>query len=200
MPRHPRAEQPGGYYHLTARGNNRQPVFWADRDRQDFLGILDAVVMRQGWMCLAYCLMTNHYHLVIRLDEGGLSLGMQTLNGSYARTINRRYGRTGHLFRNRFSGALIETEAHVLEACRYVVLNPVRAGLCGSPEEWRWSSFRATVGLARSQRLLAVGELVDSFGDDRLAAQNAFRAFVLAGIEPPVSDTVTKLPHTAAGA
>jgi putative transposase len=185
---------------LTARGNNRQPIFWADRDREDFLGILDAIVMRHGWACLAYCLMTNHFHLVIRLDEGGLSRGMQTLNGWYARTINHRYGRTGHLFRNRFSGALMETEPHVFEACRYVLLNPVRAGLCASPEDWRWSSFRATVGLARPQRLLAVGELLESFGDDRLGAQDAFRAFVLAGVEPPVSDTVTKFPHTAAAA
>jgi REP element-mobilizing transposase RayT len=182
VPRLPRIEVPGGYYHLTSRGNNAQPIYWRDRDRVDFLALLDRVVLTHGWACLAYCLMTNHFHLLVQLDEGGLSLGMQTLNGWYARCINRAYGRTGHLFRNRFSGTLIESEEHLLAACRYVVLNPVRAGLCATPEHWPWSSYRATVGLARPPRLLAVDELLRRFARDRRVAQARFREFVLAGI------------------
>jgi REP element-mobilizing transposase RayT len=179
-----------GTYHVTGRGNNGETIFADDADRRLFLARFALVARRYAWRCWAYCLMSNHYHLVIQLSEGRLSEGLQELNGSYARGFNRRHHREGHLFRNRFGSAPVERDAHLLEACRYVVLNPVRAGLCSAPSEWEWSSHRACVGMAPVPEFLAVGEVLELFG---LAESRArYQRFVEeASTSPPVSDTVT---------
>jgi putative transposase len=139
-----RQEVPAGYYHVTARGIGG--LFHDDHDRTWFLTLLTRLVRKEAWQCLAYCLMTNHYHLVLRVRDATLSRGIQWLNGLYAQTFNQRHHRRGHLFEGRFRLTFIETEEHLAEACRYVVCNPVRAGLCTHPEEWAWSSYRATAG------------------------------------------------------
>ena len=117
-----------------------------DRDRTAFLTLLAHVVDRYGWLCHAYCLMDNHYHLLLETPQANLSLGMRQLNGRYTQAYNRRHERVGHLFQGRYTAILVEKEAHLLELCRYVVLNPVRAKMVAHPRLWSWSSYRATVG------------------------------------------------------
>jgi putative transposase len=192
MARPPRQVEPGGYYHFGSRGNNRQPLYWVDDDRRDFLDILSIVVERHTWILLAYCLMPNHFHLVAQVAEGGLSEGMQYLNGGYSRRTNCRYGRTGHLFHNRFWSKPIEDDGQLLENCRYVVRNPVRAALCSTPERWRWSSYRAPAGLERAPAFLAVDVLHAFFSPRRAEACLAYRRFVSDG-QSPVSDTPTEM-------
>ena len=124
--------------------------------------------------------MTNHYHLLLEIPRGGLSVGMRELNGGYSRWANRRHARSGHLFHNRFGSTRVETDPHLLEVCRYVVLNPVRAGLCPTPKTWGWSSYRACAGLERAPRFLALSVLLQLFGPNVRRAQVSFRSFVAA--------------------
>ncbi len=179
MGRLPREVIPGAFYHVTSRGSNREPVFFRPRDRLDFLTMLGGVVDAFEWCCHAYCLMTNHYHLLLQIGDRGLSRGMQTLNGGYSALLSRRYDRVAHLFGNRYAAALIEGDAHLLETCRYVVLNPVRAGMCSSPEEWRWSSFRACAGVDPSPAFLAESDVLAFFGFPEEHARSRYRDFVL---------------------
>ena len=146
MARPLRIEYPGAVYHVTSRGNEKKPVFKDDADRENFLNTLQHVNNRYNWICHAYCLMTNHYHLLIETPDGNLSLGMRQLNGVYTQLFNKWHGRTGHLFQGRYKAILIQKDSHLLEVCRYVVLNPVRAKMIEKPEEWKWSSYLATAG------------------------------------------------------
>lgn len=143
-----RHEYPGAVYHVTSRGNARGAVFLDEGDRGGFLELLARVGASCAWVCHAYCLMGNHYHLVLETPRPNLSLGMRRLNSAYAQSFNARHGRVGHVFQGRYKAILLEKEAHLLEVCRYVVLNPVRARLVAGAAEWRWSSFRATAGQA----------------------------------------------------
>jgi putative transposase len=126
MARPLRLEFAGAIYHLTSRGNARQKVFFSDADRELFLSTLAGVVSRYGWFCHAYCLMANHYHLLIETPKANLSIGMRQLNGIYTQSFNRRHNRVGHLFQGRFKAIVVERESHLLELCRYIVLNPRR--------------------------------------------------------------------------
>jgi putative transposase len=196
MGRPPRIEVPHGTYHLTSRGSNRGPIYVRQIDQRLFLRLLGIVVEKYGWLVLAYCLLTNHYHLVIQIGETGLSGGMQWLNGGFSRISNRWHAREMHLFRNRFASRLIESDAHLLAACRYVVLNPVEAGLCSRPEEWPWSSYRATVGLEPCPAWLAEAELLALFSSSWEIARRRYREFVAEGLRTlRVSDTVTNRPQ-----
>ncbi len=141
-----RDERPGAYYHVGTRGNNQRDIYTNSRSYQLFLLILGAQVHVFGWQVVAYCLMRNHYHLVLQICDRGLSRGMQKLNGGYARAFNVREGRRDHLFGRRFWSREIEDEADLLVTCRYVHLNPLRSfGVL--PDDWRWSGHRAAVGL-----------------------------------------------------
>jgi putative transposase len=192
MGRAPRIEVPGGTYHVASRGNRGCRIYHDDADRIVFLKLLRRVAERYGWTCQAYCLMANHYHLLIQIGDGGLSSGMQALNGHFSCFTNARHGYEGHLFRNRFWSELIGEETHLLEACRYIVLNPIRARLCDKPEAWRWSSYRACAGLVFAPRFLATADLLALFGQTPAAARRAYRRFVCDGlVAHPVSDTVT---------
>lgn len=157
----PRIEIPYGYYHVGTRGNNRRSIYQDDRDRELFIVALRRVARKFGWYVYAYCLMGNHYHLVMQIGEAGISRGMCELNSWYAIVYNARYDRMNHLFGRRFWSELITADAHLLGACRYVVQNPVRAGLCGACEDWRWSSYRATIGMATPEPFLAVKNVLD---------------------------------------
>jgi putative transposase len=174
MPRPKRLEIPGGYYHLTASGNNGSPLWRDDVDRSFFLSFLGRAVHRYRWRCFAYVLMTNHYHLVIQLTAKSLAHGMRWLNGLYAQTFNSRHDQTGHLFGDRYRTTFIESSEHFAEACRYVVCNPVRAGLSSHPGEWIWSSFGATAGSAPVPPFLAVPRLLALLE----MRQAGYRAFV----------------------
>jgi putative transposase len=178
MPRTARLVAPGATYHLTARGTGGIAVFVRDGDRLGFLNLLERVVLRYRWECLSYCLMTTHYHLVVHTPEDDLARGMHRLNACYAQSFNRFYERFGHLFAERFQSVLIRTDGHLLQAIRYVALNPVEAGLCDLPQEWPWSSYAATIGLAKPPQFLAVDALLRLFGRNAAAATQRLRVFV----------------------
>ena len=182
MPRPPRPLEVNAFSHVTSRGNRGEPIFTDPTDFVRFLEITEQATVRFRWQCLAYCLMTNHYHLVVRTPEPSISQALHHLNGSYARWFNRRHGYQGHLFQRRFHSRAIESDWHLLEACRYVVLNPVRAGLVGRPSEWTWSSYRATIGASPEACTLALDELLGFFGRPPARAREAFRAFVDDGV------------------
>jgi REP element-mobilizing transposase RayT len=176
----PRLVDPVGYYHLNSTGNFGRTLYEEEVHRQVFLRLYERIALKLGWKTLVYCLMTNHYHVVLQLTDGGLSKGMQLLNGGFSRRMNAIYGRTGkgHLFKNRFHGDPIEDDAHLLETCRYVPLNPVRAGLCELPEDWPWSSFGPCIGRGYVPRFLAVDELLALFDPRPDVARKAYKAFV----------------------
>ena len=155
MSRPLRLEAPGEFFHVLARGNDRGTIFADDADREPFLGLVAETVERYFVTCHAYCLMGNHYHLILQPSRSNLSAAMRFLNGEYAQRYNRRHGRTGHLFEGRFKNLLIDRDAYLKELSRYIVLNPVRASLVRAPEEWRWSSYRATAGFASTPRFLS---------------------------------------------
>lgn len=129
MARPLRIEIPGAIYHITSRGNAREPIFLDDGDYADFLNLLSLNLKRFNWILHAYCLMGNHYHLLIETPEGNLSRGMRQLNGTYTQWFNRKHNRVGHIFQGRYKAILVEKDSHLLELCRYVVLNPVRANM-----------------------------------------------------------------------
>jgi putative transposase len=182
MARPLRIEYPGAVYHLTARGNARQPIFRDPADRHQFLRTLAHVVDRYGWRAHAYCLMTNHYHLLIETPQPTLARGMRQLNGVYTQAFNRRHGRSGHLFQGRYHAVVVEKEAHLLELCRYVVLNPVRVKSCRTAGAWRWSSYRATAGLTAAPGFLTVAWVLAQFGKHPRPAQALYRLFVREGL------------------
>ena len=173
----PRIEVPYGYYHVGSRGNNRRPIYSDDRDREFFLSQVRRVARRYGWSFYAYCLMGNHYHLVLQIGERGLARGMCELNTGYALTFNARHGRINHVFGKRYWSELITADAHLVAACRYVVQNPVRAGLCGACEDWAWSSYRATVGLALPQPFLSVRDVLGVVAPGALDPVARFREY-----------------------
>src|SRR5215210_502277 len=163
MPRPLRLGADGSIFHVTARGNRRQPIFLDSGDRALFLHLLARNVTRFGWLCHAYCLMGNHFHLVVETPVFNLSEGMQRLNGRFAQLFNERRELGGHLFQGRFHSEPIETDAHLLSSVRYDDLNPVRAGLVGDPAAWRWSSYTATAGLERPPSFLAASHVLGFF-------------------------------------
>jgi len=181
MARPLRIEYEGAVYHITSRGNAGEKIFFTDSDRGAFLEILAQTVDRYGWLCHAYCLMTNHYHLLIETPNANLSRGMRHLNGVYTQWINRHNKRTGHIFQGRFKSILVEKESHLLELARYVVLNPVRAKMVRSPRDWRWSSYRATAGQAEVPSFLSVGWILAQFDPEPSRAVHAYRRFVKQG-------------------
>jgi REP element-mobilizing transposase RayT len=183
MARPLRIEYPGAIYHITSRGNARLPIFTDERDRRQFLFILEEVVERYHWLCYGYCLMDNHYHILVETVEGNLSLGMRHLNGVYTQWFNSRHHRVGHIFQGRFKSVLVEQESYLLELCRYVVLNPVRAGMVKQAGAYRWSSYKATVGLVKAPSFLAVDWILAQFGKRRGQAQKEFMRFVQAGMK-----------------
>jgi putative transposase len=160
-----RIEFAGALYHLTARGNARQDIFEDDDDRQMFLESLARVCGRHRWLCHAYCLMSNHYHLLVETGSPTLSKSMKYLNGVYTQYYNRKHARVGHLFQGRFKGILVEKDAYLFELSRYVVLNPVRARMVRLAKHWPWSSYRATAGLALSPECLTTDWILGGFAE-----------------------------------
>lgn len=175
----------GGVYHVTARGNERKAIVRDDGDRARFVDTLAQMLEQYRVRCHAWVLMTNHYHLLLETPSPNLSLALRHLNGVYTQAFNRRHRRVGHLFQGRFKAIVVEKEAHLLELCRYVVLNPVRAGAVAHPCGYAWSSYRATVGEAAAPSWLTVDWVLAQFARTRGAAQRAYREFVTEGIRHP---------------
>lgn len=182
MARPLRIEFPGAVYHVTSRGNERKAIFRNDHDREAFLNILHHVTVSYNWLCHAYCLMDNHYHLLIETPDGNLSIGMRQLNGVYTQMFNKYHERVGHLFQGRFKGIVVQKDSHLLEACRYVVLNPVRVKMVESPHQWKWSSYLASAGLLTAHPCLTKDWILGQFASTRKVAESAYRKFVRDGI------------------
>ncbi|MBE0478126.1 transposase [Candidatus Aerophobetes bacterium] len=183
MTRPLRIEFPGAVYHITSRGNARESIFLDDNDRDAFLEVLCFVVRRCEWILHAYCLMGNHYHVLIETPQGNLSQGMRQLNGIYTQRFNRRHNRVGHVFQGRYKAILVDKENYLLELCRYVVLNPVRADIVKSPEHWQWSSYRGMAEYSKGISCLTTDWMLSQFGEERKSAILAYREFVHASLK-----------------
>jgi len=182
MARPLRIEFPFALYHAGSRGNAKETIFVDDADRRRFLGLLKQMLQRHCVRCHAYCLMGNHYHLLLETPRANLSRAMQQLNGVYAQTFNERHDRVGHVFQGRYYSSLIQDNLYLLEVGRYIVLNPVRSGLVTTPDRWPWSSYRATGGLTPVPSFLTVTTILGEFGESPRAARAAYRRFVAAGV------------------
>jgi len=185
MARPLRLEFPGALYHITARGNAQQAIFVDDTDRQHFLQLLGREILQQHWRCYVYCLMGNHYHMVIETPEPNLSRGLKRLHGTYTQWFNRRHHRVGHVLQGRFKSLLVEKDSYLQELCRYVVLNPVRAGMVQEVNAWSWSSYRATAGTHVGPDWLDCAAVLSLFDRDPASARRAYRRFVANGIQQP---------------
>ena len=182
MARPLRIEFPGAVYHVTSRGNARADIFEDDNDRHLFLSILGQTAKRFNWFCHAYCLMGNHYHLLIETPEGNLSAGMRHLNGVYTQAYNRIHHKDGHVFKGRFKAVLVEKESHLLELCRYVVLNPVSAHMVERAEQYRWSSYLPTLGKAAVPQYLTTEWILSNFSESLPESRSLYRQFVKEGM------------------
>jgi REP element-mobilizing transposase RayT len=178
MARQLRLEYPGAVYHISSRGNHQEHIFLDDDDRKLFLKLLKTIIERMNWICHAYCLMGNHYHLLVEIPDGILSRGMAWLNGVYTQRINRKYGLTGHLFQGRFKTKLVEDGMQFLMTARYIVRNPVEAKIVENPVQWRWSSYRATIGEITPPDFLFVDDVLSQLSSIRENAQMFFKALV----------------------
>jgi putative transposase len=178
----------GSIYHVFARGSNRQAIYLNEGDYVEFDMLLAAAIRKERLETFGWSLMPNHWHGLFRCPGAGLSRFMQRLNHRYALRFDRRWGRTAHVFDNRFGAVLQKTEQQFLWTLRYVVRNPVESGLCASPFDARWTSFRPTAGLAPAPEYLRVDDILEHFGPDPLTARQRFVDFVVgeepAGLEP----------------
>ncbi|HET9112610.1 MAG TPA: transposase [Burkholderiales bacterium] len=181
MARPLRLEFSGALYHVTARGDRQGDIFLSEKDRDDWLDLLGDICTRFNWVVHAFCQMTNHYHLLVETIDGNLSRGMQQLNGIYTQRVNRRHSLVGHLFQGRYKAILVQKESYLLELSRYVILNPIRARMVESLEEWQWSSYRSIMGLAPVPSWLDTDWLLSRFGTERDDARQRYYQFVKAG-------------------
>lgn len=156
-----REEMAGGVFHVYARGVDKCNIYRDDDDRRAYLRLLGKVVERQRWMCLSYCLMPNHIHLLLRTPEPNLGIGMRLIHGPYAQSFNTRYERVGHLFQGRYGAVTVTDDAQMWTTIGYIAANPVTAGLTADPSRWPWGSHRALVGLDDAPSWLARAELMD---------------------------------------
>ena len=184
MSRPLRLEFAGALYHLTARGDRQEPIFEDDDDRLVFLDLLAKEVLQQGWVLYAFCLMANHYHLLLETPEPNLVQGMRRLNGVYSQAFNRRYHRVGHVLQGRYKSILVDKDVHFPELCRYVVLNPMRVGMVASIEDWHWSSYLPTAGVVPCPPWLNAAAVLGLFGDG-VTARRAYERFVAEGLDQP---------------
>lgn len=185
MARPLRIEFAGALYHVTARGNAQADVFADDADRQQYLNLLYHTVDRHDWYCHAYCLMGNHYHLLIETSSPTLAKGMKFLNGTYTQYFNRQHGRVGHVFQGRYKAILVQKESYLLELARYIALNPVRAQMVRGAKDWPWSSYRATAGHEEAPACLTTDWVLAGFAKTKAVAQQRYREFVQQGRGQP---------------
>ncbi len=187
MARPLRIEYAGALYHVTSRGDRRENIYHDDEDRLIWLEIFSQVCSRFNWRCHAWCQMDNHYHILVETAEGNLSKGMRQLNGVFTQKSNRKHGQVGHVYQGRFKAILVQQDAYLLELSRYVVLNPVRAGMVKDTEDWPWSSYQSMIGKSAKPGWLETDWLLACFGKQRKRAIAKYIDFVRAGIGlPPI--------------
>lgn len=185
MARQIRIEYPGAVYYVTTRGNAKRPIFKDEQDRKDFLELLGLLVDRFSWRCHAYCLMNNHYHLLIETPKANLSQGMRQLNGIYTQNFNRRHRRAGHVFQGRFKAVVIDRKNYLLDLATHIVLNPVRLRAAKSPASYKWSSYRATAGTGKAPPLLTRERILAQFGKQLKTAQEKYKSHVKQAVKMP---------------
>jgi putative transposase len=178
MARPLRIAYPGAYYHITSRGNEQKDVFKSRRDREKFLEYLASATERYGAVIHAYCLMSNHYHLLMETPEGNLSQIMRHINGAYTTYFNIKRKRAGHLFQGRFKAILVEADEYAVELSRYIHLNPVRVGMAEKPGEYPWSSFQSFIGQSKVPDWLKTDFILGYFGKNNVDACKKYRVFV----------------------
>ena len=178
MARPLRVEYPGAFYHVINRGNNQEQIFNNDRDKEKFLQYLEKACERFSIIFHTYCLMNNHFHLLVETPEPNLSVAMQWINVSYATYFNRKRGRHGHLFQGRFKAILIDADEYLKHLSRYIHLNPVRAKMVSTPSEFKWSSYSAFIGVIKAPQFLEINWLLSNFGKSKKAAKRNYKEFV----------------------
>ncbi len=181
MARIARLDFDGAFHHVTNRGNRGADIFLDDADRRAFLGHLAEAARRHGWHCHGYCLMGNHYHLLLETPQATLSRGMQWLSSVTTQRFNRRHEVRGHLFQGRFHSVLVERDSHFLQTLRYIALNPVRAGLVARAGDWPWSHHRALAGLAPAPESLSTEGPWQQIAPDIEAVRRVYAEFVAEG-------------------
>lgn len=177
-----RLEFPGALYHVTCRGNRRESIFRDQTDRLAWLVEIERVCRRFHFVVHAFCQMTNHYHVLVETPEGNLGQGMRQLNSAYSQYYNRRHGLVGHVMQGRYKAILVQKDGYLRELARYIVLNPVRAGIVDGPDDWQWSSYRFMLGEEPAPSWLAIDWLLACFGPEPAAARLAYQGFVMAGM------------------
>lgn len=185
MPRPLRMEYPDAVYHVTSRGNAKASILDSTHDRRLFFSTFQATADEFTWICHAFVLMNNHYHLLLETPLGNLAAGMQQLNGRFAQRYNQRRDGTGHVFQGRFKSIVVEKDSYFLAVARYIVLNPVRAGLVSDPGFWRWSSYQATGGNAKYP-FLSTAQTLAYFANGQDDGREQYRQFVMEGLEDNV--------------
>ena len=185
MSRPLRIEFAGALYHVTSRGDGQEDIYLDDSDRETYLDVLADVQNRFNWTIHAYCLMSNHYHLLIETPDGNLAKGMRHLNGVYTQKFNRHHKRVGHVFQGRYKAILVQKDSYLLELSRYIVLNPVRAQMVRSAKDWPWSSYRATAGFVEVSQWLTTDWILSAFSRRKKAAMQKYRTFVSEGRNQP---------------
>jgi REP element-mobilizing transposase RayT len=185
MARPLRIEYPGAFYHITARGNERKDIFWDERDKERFLAYLETAVVRYKAVIHVYCLMNNHYHLLMSTPAGNLSQIIRHINGAYTIFFNKRHHRFGHLFQGRYKAILVDADVYAAELSRYIHLNPVRAGLVKLPGEYPWTNYLCYIGEKKAPKWQTMDWLLGYFGRAREEAKREYRAFVESKIVAP---------------
>jgi putative transposase len=183
MPRYKRIREPGLLRHVMSRGNGRMPIFLDEVDYRKFLYILSDVIDDYDVDCWDACLMPNHYHLSLVNRKPNLPEAMQHLDGEYASWWNLRHGRVGHVFQGRYKDQIVQREGYFLNLVCYIALNPVRAGLVKSPEQWPWNAYRATSGLSSDFGFVCTHALLGAFGEGPPEVlRQRYVAHVLSGV------------------
>jgi putative transposase len=182
MSRPLRIEYSGALYHITARGNERNPIYREDRDYQRFLEILSELPQRYGIIIHGYVLMANHYHLLIETPKGNIRKVMHYLNAVYTGYFNRRYKRVGHLFQGRYKAFLIDKERYLVSVSRYIHLNPVRAGMVSKPERYKWSSYLDYIRKRQKNGWLTRDWILRKYSRDKTEAGKLYQAFIEEGL------------------
>ena len=187
-----RIEYPGAFYHITSRGNERRPIFRTEKDYERFLTYLKSASERYGAQIHCFCLMPNHYHLLLETPRGNLTAILHHVNTGYTNFFNTKWKRIGHLFQGRYRALLVEKDSYGVELSRYIHLNPVRAELVKEPSDYLWSSYQAYVGMKNSWTWLQRNYLLGQMGKGEKAAQKEYQRFVEEGMGGPISDPLQK--------
>ncbi|MGB9629275.1 MAG: transposase [Thermodesulfobacteriota bacterium] len=193
MSRPLRIEYPGAFYHITSRGNEKRSIYQTEKDYQRFIGYLESATERYGAKIHCFCLMPNHYHLLLETPRGNLHSILHHLNTSYTNYFNLKTGRVGHLFQGRYKGILVDKDNYALELSRYIHLNPVRAHLVKDPSQYPWSSYLAYSGKEKGWDWLQTDFILDQLSSKKREACRQYQAYVREVIEKDLENPLKKV-------